>query len=428
VVLDLGEGAAVIGAVVDQATRQPAPEASARLAVMAEDDPAATVGETIVGPDGRFRLVGAWPGSTGLIVSAPGYGKQTRRLLGEPPTIDVGTIALTRAQPLEVCLVGNALFDPGAFVLSSDDGRIQPVGFGDDGCLVLPEFGAGPLSFDLRLPDGGLISGSTHLRSGEDWRLEIPLDGLSSVLVDFEASAAAPAEMALIVSHELVPGFEIQRSVLLDTLQPVSIEGIPRTPVTATLREVGGPVLGTASGRFEEGQDPLRLTIRLDERVHRFRVLDASGTPLAGAQLYVAPGGDVVGVTGLTDADGSCALRGFSDGELFGMVQHARGVRPSVPIDGDADGVQVIVVDPSSALELSVEEDGVPVAAANCLLVDPKVWRVIAGPVDSDAKGRVVFPALNDGAYHVQVRASGKRADLDVVVQGRTMRVVGLSD
>ena len=131
-------------------------------------------------------------------------------------------------------------------------------------------------------------------------------------------------------------------------------------------------VVASAPGRAESPK--FRVTLppgrRVAEtvllvRMHRLRVrvIDRTGAPLEGVQVYVTPDDDSAFRSGVTDAEGRCSIDGLSVGGAEITTQPFSGDTHSgveIPLDGE----QIVVLPVSGAIEGRVIErdSGLPVA------------------------------------------------------------------
>ena len=355
------------------------------------------------GAEGDFELRTSPSVGMTLVVTAEGHSTRTLDLSSEGSNVDLGTILLSLARPLTVRLVSPGRLPGFEYRLSSEDGRFPELAFDEDGSAVVADYPFLDASLRVDQPDTNPIFVQAHLDA--ERIIEVPVDGLRSVLVNFDLEAAPDPdrELVLVITHACGDGIELRRARFLKDLTPVRIEGIPGTPVTATLRHTGGPALGTASGQFMQGQQEIQITIRTSGIPTSFRIVTKDGSPVVGATLHVViPGSAAVGVTAITDGTGTCTVL-LPAGELSGMLIHPRALRTCIPIVA-AEELRVLEIEPTGSLELVTELDGLPLADATCSLADPIAHRLVVDSTHADGDGRFLWNNLHEGRYVVQVR------------------------
>lgn len=409
----LSDARAITGQVVAAEDGRPLADARARIvlegidvagAPSRTDDPGLGAPQATCDAEGHFALEAGVPDEALVEVWSEGYSAVQRRVQAGNPR-DLGTVELVRSQTLGVRLVFEGGLRTG-WEFGSEEGAIPRTPFGADGCLTIEGVSAGELSFWVSSPEGNYIVGTVNLYAGKDWLVEIPVDGLGAVLVDFALTPPASEGLTLFVNFQPSPDLLLHKTMRLADLAPQRFEGIPRVRVGAQLVAGDGHPLGQAAGEFAPGSSELRLTIG-EGRAATLRVVDAEGSPLAGAMLYVGRAGDQrPGASAFADDQGLCTFEGLPDGELVAMLTHPRGNRPGIPIE-TGDEAQTIVLDPSGSIRITVTDEGVPLPGVSCLLCDPKANRALLDPVDTDGRGVVSFTGLHEGTYLVQPRRDG---------------------
>lgn len=402
-----GSVVTIEGNVISTTTRRPPPaggRVTVRLPGGVPDHAVETPRPSVqVDPQGRFRLRAVVAERGRLSVSAPGH---STRLVEIPEgtrgeTIELGTIELGPANPLEVQLVSSRPIVGLDYRLRSEDGRFPAMAFDNGGRSVVADYPFEEASLILDRPDGNPILIAASL--DEQRRIEVALDGDHAALVSFDVPPPPDQPLVLIVTHDATAGVELRRVTFLEDLSPVRVEGLPGAPFQAALRVMKGPALGNATGRFTDGQREVEVVVRASGARKTFHVVTSGGEPLAGATLYVVqPGVETVGATGITDASGSCSLL-LPEGPLSGMVVHEEGLRTCIAID-PVEEIQRIEIDARGSIEITVELGGIPLAAAGCVLLDPVAQRLLLDPAQVGNDGAYRWERLHEGRYVVSVR------------------------
>lgn len=396
VVLRFEEQTTVTGRVVDERKR---PVLEARVALSVGPG-IRTVAWAPVDADGRFSLTGAAPGSTSLTVTAEGFAAQTRELSGAGPEIDLGTITLSPAQPVTVCLVSEGTFRARGYSMDSEDGRVALDLFDADGCRTVEDAGTDFVSFRIFCPDKSYIYLDADLLPGRDWRFEVPVGGFGAVRLRFEGIEPAPPMQLTLVHPGPVAEAQIQRIRFLDELSPLEVEGILPGEVTAILR-VGDEVVGTARA-VVEGPDPVEMTLEPQESIE-VRVVDTGGAPVVGAEVYCRSGNSGATLYQETDDRGFCSFPIADPLSPIGAIYApSKGSRSAVSLAPPAEGPLTVWLDPSNRLEVTFTCDGAPVEGLSCVLADPQVDCFFDRGKGTDAKGRISFDRLHAGPYFLQ--------------------------
>lgn len=393
--LDPGRGRVAHGVVVDQATGKPLASATARL-MAGGGGPVAEVASAPAQPDGSFWLAGAASAGSLVVAEAPGYSRQTREVVGAGPEVDLGTIALPRTQTLTICLVSDGALDPRGYSIHSQDGRIPFSRFDEQGCLVLEEMSAEVLDAMIRLPDETFLRVRATLEPGEDWRVEVPVQGYASAHVTI-GDVAIESRALLTLLYQPGPGVQLMRMAYVLDHEPFVLDGLPPCELLATLGE--GEVDLASVEAVVRGTDPIEIRLG-DQAATRVRVVDENGAPIAGASVLCSPGG---GFEKRTDELGICSFVLKDDAApAHAAVRHPeRGFRPAIPIPRSSDAPFDVVLHATGSLAIDFRSPDASVAGLICSLGDPVVEMLFQQSKNTDANGTIRWERLADGRYQV---------------------------
>ncbi len=190
-------------------------------------------------------------------------------------------------------------------------------------------------------------------------------------------------------------------------------EGIVHVQVHAAGYQPGQLEVPVAPGR-----DALDLElVLLPGAVVSGHVLDASGAPVASAQVSVEGRGGG-GPRALTDAEGVYRLDGVEQGKRILAAYDPRGQRVSkeVEVGSGETSADLVFAGGASVAGLVLDHDGLPIAEASVRLIgDARGF----GDVRTASDGRFTIPDVADGAYTLSARKEGlAAAEVKVSVEG----------
>ena len=408
VVIELWDPTVGSGRVIDQMTGEPLGTAEVGLFATVEFgsfDP--IVATQSVGPDGSFELTGFSPAPTTFTASAKGYSTATRLIVAEAGVpLDLGTIALSRSQTLEIHLVGKGMVDPTRYsVHCLNRPEIGSAVFDSEGVVKFENVSAGEIDFRLDLPDNSSVFFGQDFVVGYDWKIEIPVKGTRQLIVDVAPSPEAEVpELGFVVVHYDHNWATCKRSVTDYAFDgPVVIDGMPDTDLMVQVQDRDGVTIGLANGSFD-GRPELRLRVEIGADPQLFRVVDATHQPLGGVSVVVGVKRDTKRQScGQTDARGECRLLVPTGGPLFASLNsNTHGYRVGIPVVASEDPNEAIelVLTGDAEVELLLRDGDRPVAGLVCALEDHFLNTGTWIPnLTSDSQGQVAWDQLSPGEF-----------------------------
>ncbi len=407
VILELPEPLTGRGIVVDAETKEPISAAEVQLFVSAQTGPVAPWGSPWpVRQDGSFEVEGFAPGKSFLKARAPGYADLLVTAFARADeALDLGTIALRRPQELELQLTttGGVSVDFSPYQSTFIGDSSLPTGRADStGLIRLEDVQAGRRYLAIQRPDGPLRRLTLDLRPGEPWRFTHRVSGSRRLTVELLTDEAnEPAKLgALYVHYTSTDGIGTLLGADIPGDGVVFLDGIDSESVTAEVRDSDSKPLANAQGSFE-GRDDLHLTLQLSGEPFRVLVIDEEGQSIPGVLVRIIDSQPTsLTLTGTTDADGVCDLRGVPRRGVFVDLSHAsRGSRFGIPCDGGAGEVELELT-ARGRLELEFLDGDAPVVGVTCRLLSAHDLAAAAAST-SQPDGRVRWEGLTPGRYRI---------------------------
>ena len=412
VILELREGTACEGVVVDALTLQPIAGARLRRAVSAQLNVAEWWGaDAFTKDDGHFILPRV--GSSGAVVevSAPGYSKTTVRVSPEKASgSEPLRIALPRPGSVEVALDGlkDGAYSEFECLLTGQHGAALDTTFDGAGIARFDGVSPGTVRVEItRPPDRLFIRGlDLAVHAGSHATAHLRVAGGNHLTVEFEDGGATSDPFLWCVVRYRLPGGE-EAFILADLGEDrvCEIAGIESATVWAGILSGTGQVFGAARGTFRDGS--LSLHIRSDAAPFLLTVTDSAGAPLAGVEVSILDplvGGRIK--AGKTDAKGEMQLFALPEAPVSVLLQHpTHGTSLSGSIDGRLDH-GTLVLEADRSLEIVVVHDGIPLGAVSgSIRLSGELLR--GSTRTSGVDGVLAWDRLAEGTYSVELRRTG---------------------
>lgn len=409
--LTLARGFPGHGSVLDAETSEPLPDARVQLFTSSGSRPTAPFGEARrVGMDGGFEVEGCVEGQNFLRVDCSGYARtEVNAHAGEGPTVDFGEIRLHRPQALTLSVLGAEVLSPAQLASFHVHDAAAALGsersFDAEGVVVFPEVPPGQHRLLIEGPDRPWIRMHLDCAAGTPWSFQVKLAGeqaLEVLVLDEEGEAPSFEPEVFVTTIE--EGIRVVRAATQQATTPVRFEGL-RAERASVLVVRGSDTL--ASRVVQLGPGAMNsLTIRLDEKPLRARVVDVRGEPVAGAWLSLfEPGESIPAAVDDSGADGWCELYGVPRAALLADLTHGSGVRLAVPFDGRASD-QELVLEVSCALELFVHDAGAALSGAELRLESAASGGAPRSRA-TGSDGAVRYEGLGPGRYRIVARKAG---------------------
>ncbi len=247
------------------------------------------------------------------------------------------------------------------------------------------------------------------LLPGEEWIVEVPIDGgpTLEVQVEPEGNAPLPKGLSAAATVLLENGYH-NRSTPVDDEGKARIQGIPIGDVAVDIWNEAGERIAAAVGRqTSEGGS---VVVRLGGRSQTFRVVDQNGDPVGNAEVHLyLPGGQAGWYDyGYSDQQGLYSARGFpAEHVLAGIIHPDYGKVFGIPVElATAPDPLELRFDTEANLEVQLVENGQPQSGVQVRVLGGS-GTYIVGWVNSDAEGIVRVPHLGAGSYDLTVLHPG---------------------
>jgi hypothetical protein len=367
VVLELVDGVAGHGLVLDLDTRRPPEDALVQIYTNDSTQLLTSWGEPVdVGADGRFELDGLPEGGvSSLIVSAPGYEPvfAFARASDEIP-VDFGVVGMTKGQPLDFQIQGHEPGTGPSYFLSFVGARgVDDLPFGDDGHRVIEGCTPGGYFWNVRGPGGFRTIGFKHLITGQSGLVEIDVRTGNLVRVELVRGADCPAEsdVGVTAAAELRRDQGSRRSWTFGAGEPIELRGVGPGPVQIAINV--GAVM--ARQRFEIADVP-EQTIRFDMDCARrtLQFFDSAGVPIANAWVVLDCGRPGLTIWEHTDEEGKFLAENQPCDEVIYAISNGVNVfGQRLALDPPGDEPQRVVVDAPHELRVQILDGDVPLPA-----------------------------------------------------------------
>jgi hypothetical protein len=410
--LELHDPILARGQVVDAHNGEPIRQAFVQLYTNNGGNYVTPWGEPVaVDPEGRFMVNGLAEGQNRYVVQAPGYAL----LLGDswaqgPGPTDLGRLPLFHSQPLTVALVGALPENLSAFSASAIASRFyDPRPFGPDGTVTFEGMGPGRTRVFISMPDGSATWHMVDLLPGEEWIVEIPIEGgpTLDVQVEPEGNAPLPKGLSAAATVLLENGYH-NRSTPVDDEGKARIQGIPIGDVAVDIWNEAGERIAAAVGR--QTSEGGTVVVRLGGRSQAFRVVDGNGDAVSNAEVHLYLSGGKAGWYdyGYSDEQGLYAARGFpAERVVAGIIHPDYGKVFGIPVElATAPDPLELRFDTEATLAVQLVENGQPQAGVQVRVLGGS-GTYIVGWVNSDAEGVVRVPHLGAGTYDLTVLHPG---------------------
>jgi hypothetical protein len=339
--LDLPESILGRGRVVDAATGEGISSARLRLYSSWRGDFIGWFGPfRSVNADGTFEIKGFSPGDSRFVVNADGYAGylgQTTGAVGRE--LDLGLIALQRAQTLEVRLEPPGSRDFSSWQVNAEGNETYPLQpFNREGISRFENVGPGIYFICVFAPDGRARATELYLEPGREWVVRFPVDGGRVLDVSVTGADGRTAEeigaTEVIVTHASAQGPCVLRRQTLDVHGRATFDALPAGVVTVEALDKNGDSLGLTVTRLETAENSVEL--RLGAHDLNVLVVDVHGRPLdgTGLQLRAPQLGFAWWQHGVTDARGEHRFPSLGMPNVLINLNHPTlGMRADIEID-----------------------------------------------------------------------------------------------
>ena len=403
------------GRVVDALSGRPLPRAKIQLYsmykhVMMRPWKAAQIADS----NGMFEIVGFLSGENMIEVSAPGFATRQVFGFGVPGRVlDFDLVGLFSKQAVEVQLTSEAKVDFTQY-RSGMDGPVYVAEhpFQADGVIRFSDLNPGAYTARVVAPDSSLMFDKFVLQPGKDVHIQIPLSarhlGVQVVPVPGDT---IPVGAVLHVSFASGGRLGVDHYYRVSPDGTVDVARVEGSDVMLQVEEAEGAILAVEHVSLTEAA-PSSVTIYLDDRSSRFRVIDGSGKRVAGARVTLTCPNDRSGwLQNLeTDERGECSVRGLSFDRVFVNVYHeAIGVQPSVLVDlrsATKDPIELILA-PGLELMVTALERTRAVPNIELRANDQQGIGYGLGAITSNFEGVVNWRPVGRGDYKIQVQQPG---------------------
>jgi protocatechuate 3,4-dioxygenase beta subunit len=356
-------GAAIEGQVVAEGTYAPVASALVSIASDDRDGLSRPTRTTRAGADGRFRVDRLVPGLFAIeaeVLGASGVARAPVRVVGGATARDV-LIVVRAAHVVQATIVRadgarEVPCEGGSLTLSDDraDARFS-ASAGADGVVVLRAVKAGTYAVEVACPDAALVPKSTLIVADDlrGLRFVAPA-GLSCGGVAVDEAGAPVAGLSVWATRE---GSDEGGDATTDASGRFTLRGLSPGRWSVELHG-DGFLLAQEPSKVDVAEGTvaaeLRVTMRRGESVEG-TLVDLDGTPVAGADVDVAPIDGAGRVTrAVTREDGSFRAIGLPEGDAeitarlgYDELRGADGValvREKVRVaKGGARGVKIAV-------------------------------------------------------------------------------------
>ena len=360
--------------------------------------------------DGSFEVGGMAAGNNVVEAVAEGYGSAWAWAMAGDDGVDFGPIPLERKRTLHVAVHGVPPDALGAYtfdVVGIEE--LYGLTFDPDGTATV-----GPIApssdYTVKLLRDGITAQQvgSYLRPGSEWQVVFEVGGPQlTVSLRSDGDEAIPKGIA-VLGHAVDANGEsrVVQQPLED--RAAVLEGLPRGEVLLEARSVEGVV---ARAVTTLGDESTTATLTLDSKRWSFRLVDASGAPVAGARVFPWLAGfqsDYVSGA-VSQDDGVFDLRGLIVGRAVLVAQHPTlGIAP-LEVDVTAspgDEPVELVFDPAGAIDLSLRDAAGPVVGATCRLLAFGRHLAIHEATSNEA-GQVEWVGLAPAIYSVDIERLG---------------------
>ncbi len=364
---------------------------------------------------GRFEFAGLGTVEGMLEISAEGFAKRNVSISpGIEPRIELGRVAMYRAQSLVVRLHSSAPVDFESFglTLTCTSKYMPGVHFPADGVLHFEDLAPGYVQLSLEASSGVVENREFRIRAGGRNSCDFYLDGLPlDVEVVPPNGSRIPDKASLAVSYVDRLGQQVSRSYPMGTASEVHVGRIQAESVL--LQIIANDGICVAIGRFEvPTTGPRRITFEMNPRPLRVRVVDDGHHPIVGATVYLTDHSGVIHWSTYVDTGeaGEALVPEVGNLDLRVGVSHVgHAPVPCAPISA-ADvvgGVVEIIMHPGIAAEILLRDGGDALPGVQPELTDSCKTVMSLGQVQAGEDGRVRIPHLAPGDYRVVVDHPG---------------------
>jgi hypothetical protein len=374
-----------------------------------------TIGRPIqTEPDGSFRIPGIGVGENRLQITAESFGQATVSQYGpvEGP-LDFGEIVLGKLHQLTVhAETPPGLLGGGPATIGTDDPSVLPdTPLASDGTLELPSIPAGQHLFKLGIPDRFSQYKARAIPTGGASVLEFDLTGGSSITVELKDTTSPDESIFVDLRYTDPLGDIVDTCAYMTSSETWTLHGIAPGLVKATA--LGNATDTMAKGSLmvaNEGEEH-QLTLTLSTLRPLLRIVDTTGSPVAGADVMLYPDGGLgPDIFTRSDQDGTCRFPELPEDVRFATIYGPdRGIAQGLPFTPPPpDGEPVdLLFDPSTELHIEFQAFGSPAVGVVAQLAELHRSLWVGTPKTSQAQGQVDFPKLAPGPYALHIWGDG---------------------
>jgi hypothetical protein len=285
----------------------------------------------------------------------------------------------------------------------------DPRPFGPDGTVVFEDMGPGRVRLYVSMPDGSSTWHMVDLLPGEEWLVEVPVEGGPTLEVQVvpEGRASLPEGLTAAATVLLANGYH-NRANPVGEDGKARIQGIPVGDVAVDIWDSDGARIAAAVGK--QTSKGGSILVHLGGRAQSFQVVDREGAPVHNAEVHLyLPGGEAGWFDfGYTDERGLYSARGFpAERLLAGIIHPDYGKVFGIPVDLASAGDPLeLSFESESTLAVRLVESGQPRPGVQVRVLGGS-GTYIVGWFNSDAEGRVRVPQLGAGSYDLTVLHPG---------------------
>ena len=408
VLLELSKGRTATGTIVDQHSGEAVVGATVQLFVTQGSRPIYKTGPAVqTDGEGHFELGGFSGVRSTFRIAAEGYaGRGIPVTATDDTTLDLGRIALPRAQTLEIRLHLAGDEDPTRYLVRTLDRGLRPTAFSAEGVVVVEDFEAELPTFEVELPGGGKVHKRVPLLPGEDWVVEIPLDGAAALALEIEPAEGEelPPDPWADVRFATASG-DVLRTITVPESGRVVFEGLEPGPayveITDDVQTFAGQTVMLVAGQQTTAR------IDLDGEMYLFRVVDGAGNALPSTSVrFSLEGRPTARIGAITDSLGELRSAALSGETATVHLSHPRfGVATHIPVHLPADSSEPVILELEAEDSLSVQlRDGdEPAFGSSIELYARGTTFVLSARKTTDSEGRARWESLSTGPYDLHV-------------------------
>ena len=367
---------------------------------------------TTTDADGNFEIGGFPFGSSIYEVVADGYALHRNQTRADEDRFDIGLITLAPRQTLEVTLLGGGASDWTAYQLALEGfDHVDERSFDADGRATVPDLAPGRWHLHVRTSDDHELLIRVDLVSGADWRVDVPInsDRKLKVRIEPKAGEELPPNLALRCTFIRPDGKRVDAYSYAHDEGEFDLGYVVGASANLEVRSQTDETLASLHIRLHPGAND--VTLPLDGRSLRVRVVDAAKVPIEGVEVVLSEPliNAAWSTAAISDEEGMAQFGSVVFERVFAAAYHRdHGTRIEVPIDVSSAGDKTLefVLDARASVRVELRDGETPLPGVFVRLSDSgEEYRAHEGM--SDGNARVEAGRLGEGTYQMQVAHPG---------------------